>query len=247
MGTNRLLSFVRKARFQAIMMIISLIIFILLYLVFTVGVIEPFFIKGLVFLVPFICFTILYYLTAKNHIKPETSNSITFLLLILLAVAMAISLLFLMIDASATSTTDIRHYKKALTKFPDEVSTIFPQKIPSGSKNVNFFYTPPLGQGGEEIALKFETDSDSIQKYKEKFSKQAKWVGKVNDNEAERYGVNFGMLSIFNSTYSKMPNNDMIYVINSEPYKTGDYNHGKISLAAINEQNNEIMFLAEIW
>lgn len=32
-----------------------------------------------------------------------------------------------------------------------------------------------------------------------------------------------------------------------KPYKPGDWNHGELSLVAISEQRNEIIFLAEDW
>jgi len=249
MKKNSLFLMYRKALFPAIMTIVSLLLFMVVYWAVTQTTVEPYYLKGLIFIVPFICFAMVLYLALNNKIKIATSYIATGVLIVILGIVMFIAFFNISIDSATTVTTDISRYERALklSHFPGKLLETFPDKIQDNAKNTKFFYTPAFGQGGKEIALKFETDSYSIKKYISEFSQKAKWVGKVNDSEANKYGVNNGQFSLFEYTYSGLPKDYIIYVIFSESYQKDNWNHGKISLVAINEQNNEIMFLAEDW
>ena len=113
--------------------------------------------------------------------------------------------------------------------------------------NIVFRYNPAFLQGGENFELKFETDSYSIKNYINKFSKNAKWIGKSNDSKAEENGIFSGIFGNLGLGYGDLPEDYTIYLINSKPYRPGDWNHGTLSLAAISEQKNEIIFYAEHW
>ncbi len=243
---NKFKSFYKKAPVHATLIIISLLVFIALYSIFTIGMVEPYYFKGLIFGVPFFFFVLMYYLTVKSYMSPERTHFIAFILAVIFLIALPIEFLYFSFDSATTSTTDVRRYERALrlSHFPDKFSEVFPKKIPKNAENIKFYYTTPFGQGGRELALEFDIDSDTIETYKEKFSREAKWIGKDNDAGAKEHGVFLGTLSQFDSS---PPGNYIIYVFFSEPYKIGDWNHGKRSLAAINEQNNVVIFDAEIW
>lgn len=108
-----------------------------------------------------------------------------------------------------------------------------------------FRYTPRFLQGGECLGLKFKTDSDSIENYIRELSKRAKWIGISGDAQAEENGIFLGTFSDLN--YSDLPEDFIIYLIYSKPYQPDNWNHGKLSLAAISQQRNEVIFLAEDW
>lgn len=246
---DKLKLFYKNSPVHAILMIISFLVFIALYSIFTISMVEPYYIKGLIFGVPFFFFGLMYYLTVKSFIKLKISKFITFVFTIIFLVALPFEFLYFSFDSATTSTTDVRRYERALRlSHFSEFTEVFPEKIPKNAENIKFYYTPPFGQGGRELALKFEIDSDTLNTYKEKFSGEAKWTGKDNDTEAKEHGVFRGLLSQFDSApNSNPPGNYVVYVFFSEPYRTGDWNHGKRSLAAINEQNNTVIFHAEIW
>ena len=231
------------------MTIASLLFFIIMYSVLALTILEPDYFKALIFAVPFILFGAITLLTIKNVIKENASILSTGILIIPLAIAMLVALFNYSITCAATTTANISHYERALklSHFPNQLSETFPDKIPSNAKNVNFMYHPALGQGGQEIALKFETDPDSIKSYIEEFSKKAKWIGKERDKDANKYGVIVGQFFQFEYANSGLPKDYIVYVIYSEPYREGDWNHGEVSLVAISEQSNEVFFRAEKW
>ncbi len=239
----------KKAPFSAIMTIISLVFFVVIYALLTLTVVEPHYFRALIFAVPFVLYGTITLLTVKNIIKENASILSTGILIIPLAIAMLFALLYISFDCGMTSTTDVGRYERALrlSKFPDKLSEIFPNKIPENAKNISFNYNKAFGQGGHEMVLKFETDPDSVKRYIVEFSNKAKWIGKVNESEAGKYGVNDNQFRLFEYTNSGLPKDYVVYVIFSEPYKLGDWNHGKVSLVAINEQNNQVIFLAEEW
>lgn len=47
--------------------------------------------------------------------------------------------------------------------------------------------------------------------------------------------------------YNDLPEDFIIYIIDSKPYHPSDWKHGELSLVAISKQRNEIIFLAEDW
>ena len=232
------------------MTIISFVLFIVIYLLAALGTVEPYYFKNMIFAVPLICFGIITFFTAKGKLKIAVSSIITVILIITLFFLMSFSFTFLIFKTATTVTTDTGKYKRVLkvTDYPNSSLTKhFPDKIPDNAKNIVFRYNPAFLQGGENFELKFETDSYSIKNYINKFSKNAKWIGKSNDSKAEENGIFSGIFGNLGLGYGNLPEDYTIYLIDSKPYRPGDWNHGKLSLAAISKQKNEIIFYAENW
>ncbi|MGE4213638.1 MAG: hypothetical protein AB7E42_02520 [Anaerotignaceae bacterium] len=248
MKINKISMIFKKALLSAVMTIISFVLFIGVYLLVTVKSIEPYYLEGLLFAIPFVCFGIITFFTVIEKLKTVTSFVITCILIIVLGFASVLAFCFMAFDAATTVTTDIGKYERVLklTGYPNNaLIKCFPDKIPSNAKNIIFSYNPAVLQGGENFDLKFETDSDSIKNYIDEFSQQAKWIGKSIDSEAEKNGI---ISSAFTTVgYTNLPEDFTIYLIDSKPYYTDDWNHGELSVAAISEQRNEIIFLAEDW
>lgn len=73
----------------------------------------------------------------------------------------------------------------------------FPEKIPDNGKNIVFRYSPAFMMGSKSYKLKFEADSDSINRYIHHFLQVAKWTGKMDDSEVEgSFKWNHGTLSL---------------------------------------------------
>lgn len=238
----------KKALFPAIMTIISFVLFIGIYLFVTMRSVEPYYFWGLVFAVPFVCFGIITLFTVTGKLKTVASSVITGILILVMGFAMLGAFFYISFDAATTVTTDIGKYERVLkvTGYPNNPLTkYFPGKIPGNARKIIFRYNPAFLQGSENFDLKFETDTDSINNYTSKFSKEAKWTGKSSDSEAEKNGVFSGIFEIFG--YTDLPEDFTIYLIDSKPYHPNDWNHGELSLAAISKQRSEIIFLAEDW
>lgn len=149
---------------------------------------------------------------------------------------------------ATTVTTDIGKYERVLklTGYPNnQLIKYFPNKIPGSAKNIVFSYSPAFLQGGENFNLKFEIDSDSTNNYSDEFSKKAKWIGKWSDNKTENNGIMTGTFGMID--YDVLPEDFTMYLFDSKPYQPDDWNHGYLSVVAVNKQRNEIIFHSEQW
>ena len=238
----------KKARFPAIMTILSLVGFLVVYWAMTMEAVEPQYLTGLLFAVPFVCLGSVTLLTAKGKLRSSVSVALAASLTVILLPAMLFAFAWMSMDAATTTTTDVGKYERVLglREYPDNALIAhFPAKIPDNAKNVVFHYYPAFMQDGEVFALKFETDDDSVNTYRNEFSKKAKWTGKASDIEAQENGVAFGSFSEIG--YDELPDDFIVYLIDSKPYHTGDWNHGIMSLAAVSGQRREVLFYADDW
>ncbi len=237
-----------KAPFPAIMTIISFFAFVRIYFVLITTSVEPKYLEGLIFLVPFACFGIMTFLGAKERYKIASSPVSTCLVIIILGFFMLFALIVISFDTATTETKDAGKYQRVLqlSDYPDnELIKCFPSEIPNNAKDIVFQYNPAFLQGGEVFLLKFATDIESIENYSKEFSLNSKWVGKPNDSEAGENGICTGMFD--NLGYTDLPEDFVIYLIDSKAYKPNDWNHGVITLVAISKQRKEIIYFAESW
>jgi hypothetical protein len=77
----------KKATFPAILTILSFLLFLLMCFLLTVGSVDPHYLKGLLFAVPFLCFGSITWLTEKGRLKIASSSIITGVLIIVLGTA----------------------------------------------------------------------------------------------------------------------------------------------------------------
>lgn len=238
------------ALFPASITVISFVLFIIVYLLVTMTVAEPYYLTGLLFAVPFCCFAIITGLTAVGKLKGFASKAITYHLIFALGLVSLFLFVSLSIDAATTTTTDLTKYERVLklSGYPnDRLTKYFPDKIPDDAENVHFSYNPAFMQGGEEFSLKFKTSTKTTQTYIKRISNKASWVGKPNAPDSEKYGIFTGSLNAFYRDHTEMPADLTIYVMYSKPYHPDDWNHGENSLVAISQEKNEILFRAEDW
>ena len=247
MKISELLKVFKKAPFPAMMTLISFVLFVVLYYFLTVKEIQPYYLKGLIFAIPSICFGITTFFSARGKLHIVTSTAITIMLICVLSFGMFFAAVIIAFTEE-TTVTDIRKYERVLrlTGYPENsVSRHFPYEIPRGAKNIVFSYNPPFLQGGENFNLKFETDTVSIKDYIDKFSQKAKWIGKASDGEVKMNGVALASFNKFG--YTTLPEDFTIYLLVSKSYEPNNWNHGELSLVAISKERNEIIFFAEDW
>lgn len=248
MAEERSSSVFRKACFPAIMALLSLLFFVAAYLFVTLTTVEPQYAKGLLFLLPLLCFGAVMFFTVRGQWKKSVSTAVTVVLTVIMACAMPAAFVFLSCDAATTVTSDVAKYQRVLQLSGYPKNTLiqyFPAEIPDAAQNTLLSYNPAVMQSGESFDLKFDADVKTIENDVNEFSGKAEWVGKPNSAEAEKHGLFF---SSFTSVgYDTLPDSFTVYLFHSEPYRAGDWNHGKISLATVSKVKNEIIFHAEQW
>jgi hypothetical protein len=244
MKTNKRPLNIKRVAFPAITTVSFFVLFILAYLQVTVNSIEPYYFGGLIFVLPFVCFGIITFFTAKEKLKVSNASLITIVMILLFGITTVISYLVIAIDSSTIQTTNVGRYGRVLKlrDYPNnELIKYFPKRIPDGAENIVFRYNAAFFQGGENFSLRFKSDLDYINSYINDLSQKAKWIGSANDIEAEKNGVFTGTFSTLG--YTDLPEDFTIYLIDSR----GNWNHGEISLVAISKQRNEIIFVASDW
>lgn len=245
---SKLSAVFKTAAFPAIMTLISFILFIAVYLFVTVTAVEPYYFIGLLFLVPSICFGAITYFTALGKLKSAASSGITAAAILVLGAASLVGFSALSFQAATTITMDTSKYGRVLrlNNYPENaLISCFPAQIPEDAKDVVFRYHPAILQGGENYELKFKANSEFLNNKAEEFARKSKWIGRMSDREAEKHGVISGSLGELG--YSDLPDDFTVYLLNGEPYQPGNWNHGKVSLVAVNRKSNEIIFHAEDW
>ncbi len=201
------------------------------------------------FAVPFITFGAITYFTAKARISTSLSAIISGWLIVSFGILAVCLFAFIILDSATTTTTDVSRYKQALTQmgYPSNLTNAFPPEIPEKAENIKFSYHPAFGQGGEQLTLRFETDADAVRSYQQFLTEAAVWFGQAGDKVGERYGIFDGTLNIFFDGRNKLPDDLVIYVVFSEPYRPNNWNHGELSFVGISEETLEVMFYAEDW
>ncbi|MEA4815231.1 MAG: hypothetical protein VB112_10020, partial [Oscillospiraceae bacterium] len=213
---------VRRAKFSIIMALVFLIPFTGVYWFLSQRTIEPHYYLGLIFAIPFASFAVVTCLLISGIIKKDCTILITAMTVffsIYFIFLAPITVLGAVIHDETADVTDIDNYDRVikLNEIPEKLTDIFPDTIPDGAKAIHFYYHPfAIGQGGQEIALEFEADSDTKNDYIDKISKRAEWIGKAGTGEAEQHGVFDGTFCMFDYANSGLPNDYDIYAVYSK-------------------------------
>lgn len=236
-----------QAVFPLTMTVISFLVFILIYLYVTVFSIEKYYLQGLIFLIPSLCFGAITILAFQKKLSVKASSIMTGILIPVFAIVMFFVFVVLSLDAATTTTTDISSYKSVLTAtgYPDNVLTkSFPSQIPDDASNVRLRYNPAFLQGGENFVLQFETKSESIATYQDMFCKEANEF-KLSKATLLDYDYEQECFSLLG--YNEIPSGYTCYLLYSTPYHSNNWNHGAYSFVAINTDLNTIIFAESDW
>jgi len=237
---------IRRAAFPAVLTGVSFIAFLVVYWILIRGFVESYYWEGLLLAIPFVVYGIITYMTAKGKVSKSKSKILTIGLATAFGILTAFFLIFIVLNSIVTTTTDVSRYKVALDQM-GSLTQGFPREIPDNAEEVSFSYHPALGQGGEELVLRFKTDKESIRSYKNMYTRLAAWHGFSTDWERTEHGVFDGTLYVFGGDYNELPSDLEIYVLYSRPYQPGKWNHGERSMVLISEENLKIVFNAEDW
>ena len=167
-------------------------------------------------------------------------NKKCFFILILAIVIFAVTLIA--IDRPWTfkmeyETADSKDYRKCLSLFDhlNGVNDIFPNEVPSDATDVDFVCDSNLG--GKLLQLSYIEAAAGIKEYQDKAMTIAICFGDKDTRQV--------MKNLPEYKLADLNDDDLVYVLDSEPYKNNDFNHAKLVWVIVNEKNGYISFNAE--
>ena len=134
-------------------------------------------------------------------------------------------------------TSNPNDYKKCLNlvNHLDGVNDIFPKDVPSDAMDVDFDCYNNLG--GKLLKLSYLLSSDDIKEFKDKVATMAICFGGKDTRQIKE--------TLPESKLVELQNDDLLYVLCSEPYKDNDFNHARLVWVIMNESSGCISFNAE--
>ena len=207
-----------------------------------------------ILIIPIILIILMYILTKNKKIKVITGKIISIILIILFFLFNFCTFIFVMVQ-EGTSYEDnpqkykhicnIAGYEKIRFQFPDEI----PQDLIQNNK-VKFYYRPQFLQGGFCFELLLEMDNDKIDEYIEKYKGQVKEIIEVNeethDDLYNKYGIHIPVIFEYKEG-KEFFTDSKIYLFDSEPYETDNWNHGYAYYMAKNEKLRKLLLVTEVW
>ena len=180
--------------------------------------------------------------------RKRTLKTAAILAVVLGLVLSSVLLVRTAIDAADPSTDDLEEYPSVLQSLKASGSTdlsMFPAKIPETAEEVSFAYTSDMG--GTALYLKFQASADVIQAYEQTAAKRAVWSGTPAQSDAKSQGVYAESLAVFDYGEDGLPSDLIFYVMDQQPYREDDWNHGEISLVGISSDASEVLFAFQDW
>ena len=226
-----------------------LVVFLVIEWVLTQKTIRPHPYLGLPFSVPALCFAAAAFQIKRHPQKDHALLRTAAVLGAAFGLMALISVPCILIHDAVATVTDVESYERVREHscFSDDLIADFPDRLPEDAEDAKLYYAPfAIGQGGQEIEVGFRTSADTIRAYTEEYAKEAVWIGKESDGEASRHGVFSGAFSSLYGSYTPLSQDFTVYVISGRAY-SGSWNHGEISLVAISEKSDEILFRASKW
>ncbi len=134
-------------------------------------------------------------------------------------------------------TADPKDYRKCLSLVDhlNGVIDIFPKEVPSDAMDVDFACYSNLG--GKLLKLSYIVTSAEIKEYQDKAATIAVCFGEKDTRQV--------MKKLPEYKLADLNDDDLVYVLDSEPYKENDFNHAKLVWVIVNENRGYISFNAE--
>lgn len=245
----------RTVKFPLAMTLISFILFIMIYVSVTANSVIPYYLRGLIFAIPFICFGVITLLRLNGKLKGTITTIITAVLVAMFPIIMFFQLVSLTVDYTSQDFTSISQYQrvlKVLNHKRNERVQHFPNEIPQVATNAELNYKPRFLQGGELLYLKYDADTEHINQLEIKYKEIAQWTGPTAFLEQGQYlGINNTSFDLIG--FNTLPEYFTIYVIDSKPYKHSvpdkpeNWNHGYTYGLAISKETNTVIYFYENW
>ena len=203
---------------------------------------------GLIILICILC--------KKEELKAKVGIVLSIILLIFFGILNIMVFAFIIVE-EGTSYEDnpyrynhiykISGYKSFTYQFPDKMPKEWLYK-----NNVKFFYRPQFLQGGFQFELLIPMEIEEMDNYITKYNDKVKEVIKVTDDNIYDLDKNYGISKPFNvfDDYDKCAEylvGSEIYLLDSKPYKTNNWNHGYVVYMAKNERLKQLLLVSEVW
>ena len=136
-------------------------------------------------------------------------------------------------------TADSKDYRKCLSLVDhlNGVKDIFPKEVPSDVMDVDFACYSNLG--GKLLKLSYIATSAEIKEYQDKAASIAVCFGEKDTRQV--------MKKLPEYRLADLNDDDLVYVLDSEPYKENDFNHAKLVWVIVNENRGYISFNAVVY
>ncbi len=174
----------------------------------------------------------------QKHAKRRTAK-------LIMAVAAAVIVIAVAVCAVRTpwmfkmeyETINEKDYSKCLrlvNSLPGVVE-VFPKSIPADAKNAAFKAYTNLG--GTLLELSLTAERSTIGSFIEKAEENASCFGTKIDRQV--------IAALPSYILRPLAEDDRIFVLDSEPYRNGSFNHAKLVWVVANENTHSITFHAE--
>lgn len=240
---NKFKTMFRNNKFTLVFCIVTLLIGVIFYKVISFGIEK----KLLLFLICFIPFFIFLIITILPYkYKEKYKNNLKIISIVsglLLLFYYFITFIICVFVFSITPVSDYKYYNYYVTG--SRLQNIFPKEIPSGAKNIDFYYFPGLLQAGRVYSLYYIDDSMTKELFEQNYKSKAIWSG-----FKEEYIENEGLLTGIDICIPDENDNIddyIIYLIEGSCDESFYCNHGIFLLSGFNEKTNEVIFCSEEW
>jgi len=231
------------------LLILSILIFLFLYYNLTFKCVNRYWFEGLIFGIPSLILLAIAYLFYQKEISGKVAISFSIIILIASIIVLSIAFMVIVITDLTSEVTDIKEYKRILNlEVYDEMLYQFPKEVPKNAENVKFFYRPQFLQGGMQMELKMTLDEQIINSYIVNFKDKCKQIINIDNKEVLWDLDNVGIFTLGDHVVEeRIEKGFTIYLLESEPYKTNNWNHGYVIFIAVNDAKTEILFQSEVW
>lgn len=240
----------QKAAFPLIMAGLAFLCFIAVYTLVVTYPISPFYLRGLWFGIPTICFVIIAVLVYQGLIKTSTSMLLTIIMTILSLFLSIGGLVSLAIESDSSHITDVSKYERVLSRLDDgnnAALALFPNAIPEQAEDAQLLYHPAFMQGGALLCLTFQTEQEVIQNYQAMLSRRAIRIGDPTHLYTEETGITESALSVLADQKRGLPKDFTLYFTYCQPSQPNNWNHGTSAFVATSESERVILFYYESW
>lgn len=211
-------------------------------------------ISSLILIIPIVLIILLYFFTKNEKINVRKGKIISIILIILFLIVSFYTFIFVMVkEGTSYENNPLRYkhicniagYEKIRFQFPKEI----PQDLIHNNK-VKFYYRPQFLQGGFCFELLLEMDNDRIDEYMERYKDQVKEIIEYNEKNQDelydKYGIDTPVIFEYKEGEEFFINSE-IYLFDSKPYKTNNWNHGYAYYMAKNEKLKKLLLVTEVW
>lgn len=188
--------------------------------------------------VPIIVSIKILFMLLKGKIKVLT-NVISELVLVPVSIIyLFIAIIVIAFVGSLFPVKNYHQYEK-IYNTDSEIVKYFPSVIPKDAYDIKFYYEPSVLQKGRVMNLYFKVDDFTINNYKSKYEKLELDSNKINKEYISE--------DLHLDNEIKLNNNYKKYFLYFECDDSGYCNHGAYSFVAINDNNNECIFVLSEW